>query len=170
MNNEISNILKLKGIDLFNLPLKSQYRVINFSGTADGTVLTPRFNILDFNNKYLIIKSFRCVPYYASEAIDFLFSDATSETIPAGDRINRIFDNFTTGASFRMQINEANIQMFEPFGNEQYNLDLFLDNIYYLYPEKLQSLNCYCNARIDSDLGGTLASPYVKIILEIYLI
>ena len=56
-------------------------------------------------------------------------------------RIERVFDFITIGTRINLSINGARSSMFSATGAAGgYAADLFLDNIFYKYPEKLQSL------------------------------
>ncbi len=159
------------GFNVFNIPLKSQYTVLSFEGLADGTILTPKFNADLIQTRRLVIKSFRVVPYYSVESLDIWLDDGvnpvTTETLPAHTRINRIFDDFVFGTTIEFLINGSTINWF-PGGNG-YNLDLWLDNIFYKYPAAVNTMEVYINSRVYGAVAG-LVAPEVKVLIECYIV
>jgi len=165
-----------EALEFIALPLKTQYKVLTWYGNADGVNnLTPAFDLNVILNKKIIIKSIECIPYYVNDSEDVEFSDGTTETIPAGARVNRVFDmysNLALGAHlFRMIINGSIV----PFSlNDERGVpppDFKFDNIYYRYPEKIQNIDILYGTEILEDLTtpGTPIHPNVKIFIECYL-
>lgn len=157
---------------LFNKRLTSKYRIFTFYGVADGTPLTGIANLNDFIGRDIIIKSIRFIPYANGDTIDFLFFDGvttTTETIINNTRLVRIFDDFVAASLIRYTINGNEI-IFKSGTTSGYPIDLFVDNINYQFPEKFQTLEISINARINSDLAGTLVAPNIKVVTECYLI
>jgi hypothetical protein len=98
-------------LDLFNLPLKSQYKMLLFSGRADGTDLVPGFDFQIINNKKVVIKSIKIVPYYFGIGVDISLDDGAgtviNENTYANQRINRLFDDFVSDATFDGYVKQA---------------------------------------------------------------
>ena len=115
-------------LDLFNLPLKSQYKMLLFSGRADGTDLVPGFDFQIINNKKVVIKSIKIVPYYFGIGVDISLDDGAgtviNENTYANQRINRLFDDFVSGTRIRFFINGSSINFF-PSDGVLYPLDIF---------------------------------------------
>lgn len=162
---------KLEGeLSLLTLPLKSEYRILEWDGVANGTPLAfgGGFTIADIRNRVMIIKSFKLIPYYAHDGIDFNFSDGTTETVFNNTRINRLFDFITVGTNIDFILNGVPLVMFMA---DDYPADLFVDNIYYKYPENLQTIVVQVNMRVVEDLStGAAATPNVRVVVECYLI
>ena len=158
------------GLNVFNVPLKSNYTVLSFEGDADGTPLVQRFNNDLIETRNIIIKSFRIIPYYRLESVDIWLDDGvnpvTTETLPANTRCNRIFDDFVFGTTIVFLINGSTVNWFA--GANGYNLDLWLDNIFYKYPAAVQNMAVSVNSRVLGNVGG-LASPNVKVLIECYI-
>jgi hypothetical protein len=171
-----------KVLDIFSLPLISQYRFFQFSGRADNTNLTPNFALVDIQGRYIIIKGIKIVPYYEAASIDLTLSDGVTvnnETIPAQARINRIFDVYDFGCQLTLLINGSPVELFPsevlivpPAGDGNVPLDLDLDNLFYKFPAKLTSLDMRLDAQIFSSIvgGGVADQPLVKIFLQCYLL
>jgi hypothetical protein len=164
-------------IDLLSLPFISKYRLLLWTGTADGTLLTPRFNINDLLNRYMVIKSFKIVPYYIDNSEDLYLDDGAgtvfTETIRADLRINRIFDAFSVGTVVILRINDAVADMFGNDGSGvSYPIDISEDNIYYKYPEKINQLSLAITADVTDTLNGAVnyQNPAVKVTMGVYLI
>lgn len=166
-----------QALNLFTLPLISQFKYYQFSGRADNTNLLPNFNIADIRNRYLIIKAIKIVPYYEAASID-LYLGAEAETIPANCRINRIFDVYDFGCQLTVIINGVAQPIFPnevlivpPFGDGNIPLDLDIDNIFYKYPEKISTFNIRLDAQIFSDIQGVaIDQPLVKVFLQVYVL
>ena len=97
-----------------------------------------------------------------------------TETIPADYRMNRIFDSFDEGTKVALLLNGNPSNIFFNVGialGVGFPLDLSLDNIYYRYPEKIQTWDIQINARAIVDLqGGLDAAPQVKVVCECYIL
>lgn len=155
---------------LIDLPLKSEYRILEWDGRADGTDLAfgGGFAITDIQKRVMIIKSFRLIPYYSADGIDFNFSDGTTETVFNNTRINRLFDFITAGTNIDFILNDIPLVMFMA---DDYPADLFVDNVYYKFHEKIQSIAVRVNMRVVQDLStGAAATPNVRVVVECYLI
>jgi hypothetical protein len=161
-------------LKLLALPLISEYRCLAFSGPADGTVLTPSFDITLFNNRYIIIKRFAIYNYYPESGVDIFMSDGTVEAIGGNYRINRLFDAFANSTSVRMSINGNVLPIFTTAGviaQGQYPADLDVDNIFYKYPEKIQQFGIQVWTTLVDDLQAVSeVNPSIKVVLECYLI
>jgi len=177
IKKEISDQLNKKldaDLTLFNIPLKSRYNVLMFNGRADGTDLTPGFNINQIAGRTLIIKSFRIIPYYFGIGVDISLDDGAgtvmNEATYANQRINRIFDDFVAGTRINLLINGNTIDLF-PGGGQTFPLDVWFDSIMYKHPAKIETLNCQVLSRVINDLTtGALVAPNVKVMIECYLI
>jgi hypothetical protein len=180
MNNNIekriSNLEKM--MEVFGLPLISEYRVLAFHGLADGTPLTLSngITIADIRNRIFVLKSLKIIPYYSANGIDISLTDGvttTNEITFNNTRVERVFDFITVGTFLSVAINGSNLPMFHNVGGAAggYPLDLFIDNILYKFPEKLQTLGVSVNSRAVLDLTtGAADTPNVKVIIECYLI
>jgi len=163
-------------IDLLTLPLKSEYKVLVFKGAANGGDLTPFFNLDIITGRRMVIKSIRLIPYTSGDYVDFYTNDGAgtilTETIQANLRINRLFDDFVFGASIYFRINQNPLPMF--VNNVlAYPLDLWIDNVFYLFPEKVQEIVVRVNGRVEQDISGVaggLVSPNILVQVECYLI
>ena len=171
-----------KALDIFSLPLISQYRFYQFSGRADNSLLTPNFNLADIQNRILVIKGIKIVPYYEDASIDLTLSDGVTvnnETIPANCRINRIFDVYDYGCQLTVIINGGAVPLFPqevvivpPFADGNVPIDLDLDNIFYKFPERITNFQMRLDAQIFESIvgGGAVDNPLVKIFVQCYLI
>ena len=145
-------------LDIFTLPLISQFKYLQFNGRADNVNLIPNFNFSEIQGKYIIIKGIKIVPYYEDASIDMYLGVAT-ETIPGNCRINRVFDAFAFGTNLTIFINEVAARIFPqytaivpPFVGGNVPLDLDDDNIFYKYPEKISSLDIAVDSLIFNDI------------------
>lgn len=160
---------------LLELPLISRYRVITFYGTADGTVLNQGFDIEDFRNRTLVIKSVQLVPYVGASItyMDFFVSDGTvnnEETLPSGIRITRVLDRFGSGARIDFLINGTPIGIFPSSAVRGYPLDLHIDNIYYWYKEKIDTFDVSVLSVVMNARTGASGTPQIKVVVEVYII
>ena len=157
-------------LDLLSLPFKSTYRVLSWQGAADGTLLTPDFNLVDIIGKLLVIKSIKLIPYYSAAAVDMYVNDGATtnaETVPINARIDRLFDVFGQGTLLNLRINGGPVNLF----NAVFPLDVDLQNIYFKYPEKIQDLTLQVTALVIMDLeAATTQNPNIKVNMEVYLI
>jgi hypothetical protein len=172
VSNQLRNYIDDE-ITLFNLPLKSQFKVLVFTGRADGTDLTPAYQPLDIDGRIIVVKSIKIVPYYFGIGIDISLDDGAGTVINEAtynnQRINRLFDDFVAGTTIRFQINGTTVNFFP--GNLCFPLDLWIDNIMFKYPEKVQTLNFQVLSSVINDLTtGALVNPNVKVMIECYLI
>ena len=167
---------------MLNLPFISKFKVFQFSGLADNNNLTPNFNLVDIQGRYLVIKAIKIVPYYVSVAnIDLVLSDGVNintEVIPGNLRINRLFDVYDYGVQLSVFINGSRIDMFPtevpivpPAADGNVPMDLDLDNIYYKFPEKISSFDIAIDGQVCDDLeAGHFIAPNVKVFIQCYLI
>lgn len=182
-NDAYSQLPKeLKDLTLLDLPLKSQYRALLFYGLADGSNLNKAFDVNDLRKRFIVIKSFKIVPYTVSTYIDFFTTDSGatetwSETIPANSRVNRVFDNYNNGAEIKLIINGMPLNLFTSVGQsigvtvKGYPGDLFVDNLFYLYPEKLVDFDISVDLKLFDDIdAATTVNPNLKVVVECYLI
>jgi len=171
-------------IDLLTLPLISRFKYLQFNGLADGTLLVPNFNVGDLVGRYFILKGVRIVPEYPPAAAiyqDFYVTDGITvnqELIPGNTRINRIFDESAIGTTLNLLFNGSSSDIFPqyaaivpPLVGGNVPLDLDVDNIFYKYPEKIETLNVSVLSSIFQTLNvpATLA-PNVKVFVQCYLL
>ena len=161
-------------IDLFSLPLISQYRALLWYGDADGTTLTPNFDTGSIQDRTLVIKSVRLFPYAATAIIDFYVNDGTvsnSETLPIGARLTRVIDNFNLGARIDFKINGTPVGLFPSDADGGYPIDLFVDNIYFHYSEKVQTFEVAITGDVLDDIeANTTQTPSIKVLVECYIL
>jgi len=158
-------------LDLISLPLISQYRVLVFFGRADGSDLTPSFSIDTLTENYFVLKSLKLIPYADADIIDFYVSDGTTdneETIVARQRLTRVVDDFLVGAQIDFKINGTPVGLFDTLPDAGYPMDLELDNIFYLYPEKLETLTLNITGIVYSLNVNTTSNPFIKVVVECY--
>lgn len=175
--NETKKPVIEQALNLFTLPLISQFKYYQFSGRADNTNLFANFNLADIRNRYLIIKAIKIVPYYEVASID-LYMGVDSETIPALARINRVFDVYDFGSLLTVEINGVAQPIFPsevlnigPNVGGNIPLDLDIDNIYYKYPEKISTFNIRLDSQIFSNIEtGAVDQPLVKVFFQVYVL
>ena len=166
----------VKDLTLQELLMKSQYRCLVFSGVADGVAdLVPSFNIADLQDRYLIIKSVRLVPYTDQAFIDFVVDEtgvSWTETIPINTQVNRIFGSFGDSCNITMRLNDTPNKMFSQAPTENdFPADLHIDNIFYLFPEKLVNWTFNVTMNLIQNLETAAESnPNVQVVVECYLI
>lgn len=166
-----------KELNLFTLPLISQYRALVWGGPANGAFMVPTFNLNDIIGKTIVIKSLKLVPYsQVANYIDISFSDGTTETIPQFARLDRLFDDYRDGFRIQLGINGTELGLFgwvlSPAGwTVGYPADFFVDNIFYKFPETVQDITLQITGRVFDDIqAGTQDNPFLKVIVECYLI
>lgn len=174
-NLEISIKQLNENLSLINLPLISKYRVITFHGTTNGLPLTQLFNIQEIIGRTLVIKSIR-FDYYVLEQpfSDIELTDGvtiTNELLQRGARINRVFDD-DTGMQFNFKINGSPAGIFgNLLAGVSYPADLNLDNIYFKFPEKIQTMEMtVTGGLLDSPGTGNRLPQTVKVTMECYLL
>ncbi|MCH8035304.1 MAG: hypothetical protein IH950_16315 [Bacteroidetes bacterium] len=164
---------------ILDLPLKSDYRALLWTGLADGTNLTLRFAIGDLVGRSIVLKSFSIYPYTSQASEDFFVEDSGAteqwvETIAIEYRMNRIFDAFEEGTKVNLLFNGVQSNIFFNTGislTHGFPLDLSLDNIFYKFPAKIQTWDIQINARAIVNLqAGMDASPNVKVVCECYIL
>jgi hypothetical protein len=166
-----------KHLDLLSLPLISQYRVLSFTGVSNG-ILVNNFDPAVVFGKYIVIKSLKVYPYANGNVVDIFLDDGAGnvfkETQIVNSRLNRIFDVSVGGLDLQLFFNGSNISFSQRFGTlvEPYPLDLNLDNIFYRFPEKIQTIQMIANALIYTDMqaGAGTAACQLKILMEIYVL
>ncbi|MBK9285058.1 MAG: hypothetical protein IPM51_12195 [Sphingobacteriaceae bacterium] len=169
-----------RALDLFSLPLISQFKVYQFSGRADNSDLVGNIPQTDIQGRSIVVKGIRIVSYYENNSIDLYVDDGgttAAETIPGNNRINRLFEVYDFGCQLTFFINNAPVQLFPaetlivpPAGDGNVPLDLDIDNIFYKYPEKIQSIGFRVDARITEDiLNNVVQPPLVKVFLQCYI-
>lgn len=173
-----------QALDLFTLPLISQFRYFQFNGLADGTPLVPNFQAADVLGKTIVIKSVRIVPYYVAGGVvnqDFYVTDGATinqELIGGNCRINRLFDVFSYGCLLEVIINGSALPIFPnsvpivpPFVGGNSTLDLDVDNIFYKHSVKANSFDVTVDAQIFNVLNvPAIVVPNVKVFIGCYLI
>jgi len=160
----------LQGLDLLTLPFKAQYKVLSFYGAADNTILNKDFSDVDLIGRELIIKSFKIVNYAQEPTIDFELSDGTKETIPIGYRLPRLIDRWGTGTTITFLINNSNLPLFNNVaGLSHLPADLSLDNIFYHYSQKVQTINLRIFSQVLTTYVPAFGNPLVKVIVECYI-
>lgn len=166
-------------IPINELPLKSKFKALLFYGTADGSLLSKAFDVNDLKKKIIVIKSFRIVPYSVGTMVDLYVNDGATtskETIPANSRINRLFDFYNLGARIDFLLNGTPLTFFQSVDAsgvpvDGYPVDLWIDNIFYKYPEKVSDIDLKITAKVYDDIeAATTVNPLVKVIVECYLI
>lgn len=171
-------------LSLITLPLISRYRYLQFNGLADGSLLTPNFDMRDLQNSVLVLKGIKIIPEYVGGGAvnqDLYLTDGVTvnqELIPGNTRINRLFDDSAYGTTLRFFINESVVPIFPQFtpivpplvaGNVP--LDLDIDNIYFKYDAKVNSIGVSVDAQIFNVLNVPAAvTPNVKVFIQCYLI
>jgi len=163
-------------LDLMRLPLISQYRVLVFFGTADGSVFSQGFNINDLIGRTIVIKAVRLIPYARVNTDDFFVNDgavSNTETLPARARLTRVVDDFTSSTIIDFLINGVPIGIFPTSADGGYPADLHVDNIYFWYREKVQTFNVAVTSNVYIDLeAGTLGTggTFMKVLVEVYIL
>jgi hypothetical protein len=128
-----------------NIILNSQYHCLAYAGQAGQVVpvnIPASFNQQIFSNKNLLIKSIKLIPYAWENTIDLSLSDGTTETVPPNMRLQRTMERFSASVDIRLLINGAVVNVFsiDAGGNNWFPLDLSVDNIYYNYKSKVQTV------------------------------
>lgn len=163
-------------LDLMRLPLISQYRVLVFFGTADGSVMGQGFAIGDLIGRSIVIKSVRLIPYARVDTEDFFVNDGTvsnTETVQAGQRLTRVIDTFSAGTIIDFLINGVPIGIFPSTAAGGYPADLHIDNIYFWYREKVQTFNVSITSNVIIAMAAdTLGTGGIleKVIVEVYIL
>lgn len=173
-------IKSLKSVfDLFALPMQSQFRVLQFDGFATGVPLTPNFNINEIRGRTIVIKGIKVQPFYSDAVnVDISLTDGVTtnnETIPVNYSIERVFEFYGGATWLNILINGQTIPIFQPFdgvtNNGNASLTTDLDNIFYKYPAKLETLDCNCIGVVYSNIDlGLSSNPLVKVFIQCYLI
>ncbi len=166
---------KLSFTSLLELPLKSHYRVITFFGAADGAILNQGFDIAALQQRTLVIKSVKLIPYNATigTIVDFFVTDGVTnneEILPVESRLPRVIDNFTSGTVIDFLINGVPIGIFPSAGVGGYPIDLHVDNIYYWFKERVETFDISITGFISHARTGALITPNMKVVVEIYLL
>jgi hypothetical protein len=169
VNNKFKDLKD--SLDIISLPFKSQYQILTWMGLFDGALLTPLFDVNILIGRTIIIKSIRFVPYADGNFIDISLNDGVTianETIPDLARLERIFDVYDQGNTFRFIINGVNCLTSD---DNRVTSDFFVDNIFYKYPNKIQTIEVSMQALVVDDLAAqTFDNPNGKCFVECYLI
>lgn len=155
---------------LENIIINSQYRVIAFSGRANGTFLNQNFLFNAIDKKRMLIKSIRLIPY-AFVQTDVLWNSTTGDqfSVPPLARIPTVIDTFTTSPRITIEINGTRQDIFPSVTPGAYTMDLFVDNIYSNYKSKVSTLNVSVLGDVFVDLPtGTPGAPTIKVLIECY--
>lgn len=159
-------------LSIFNLPLISKYKVFSFSGRANGALLSLNFSIDEILGRLVTVKSIRIIPYYFGVGNDIWLFDGVTNSVEAtynNQRIVHLLDDFVSGTKIDFLINGGNTGIFPDTG-VLYPLDINLDNIFYKYPEKIQSINFQITSNVINDLTtGALVNPNIKVLVECYV-
>lgn len=173
VNNQFEDLKK--SLEMLNLPLISQYKVLAWAGTSNGALLAPQFDINILRARIITIKSFRIVPYYpAGLAVmtDIFLDDGVTQTvevIPNSARINRLFDLTTTGTGITFRIND-NPVLFDTLVATPMPMDLWLDNIYYKHPSPVSTIDIAVTGTVVTNLQTQATdNPAIKVYAECYL-
>jgi len=169
-----------KELSIFSVALQKTYKLLSFEGLADGTAMTPQFDLEEIRGKTLIIKSIRLIPYAngAGAITDISMNDggATTWSEALGDnvRLDRITDLFNEGTAIRLLLNGAPCSVFsQVFTNAtgQYIPDLWEDNIFYKFPAKLQTISMAIFSTVADDLvtPGASVPVNMRVLLGCYL-
>jgi len=163
---------KITANSLDSIILNSQYTCLVFWGRSDGSQLVQNFNQLIIRGKRILIKSIRILPYAFADS-DVFYNATTGDhyTVPGGGRLINVVDDMTTSARIEFFINEFLMNFFPTYiGTQGYPLDLFLDNIYYNFKEKVESLRISVDGNVYTDLSGVAQNnPWIKLLVECYL-
>jgi len=167
-----------KSLEIFSLPMQSQYRILTWNGLANG-LLAPVFDINSIIGRYIVIKGFQIVSYYQVAGEDISLTDGVTintETIGANIRVQRCLDTYTPVAlnyNFQIIINGNVLSLFQinaPTGCLP--PDFQVDNIYYKHPAKVSTMQVlYVNEILTLMVAPfTTQVPLVKVFVECYLI
>lgn len=171
MENEKSFIKSLNP-DLESIILNSKYQILVFQGRSDGANLQPNFNINIIRGMRVLIKSIRLIPYAFSESDVFFDNTNTVHfTVPAGGRLINVVDEFSTTARIDLFVNGGLLPIFPTYiGNIGYPLDLYVDNIYFYYKAKVETINMSVTGNVMIDLNtGAVEAPNLKVLIECYI-
>lgn len=176
IKKEIDSVVEKKlskYLEIFNLPLTSQFKMLLWTGTANSTALTPAFNLQDIIGKIITIKSIKIVPYYstAGGGIDVSFSDGTTETIPQNVRIDRLFDRYgANGTVMNFAINDTILPIMRDVATIGFPLDTYIDNVYYKFPNPVANITMSVLATVcDNLVTNSSVNPFVRVVVECYL-
>jgi len=145
IKNVVSNAVGNKVSPLENIILNSQYHCLAYAGQAGQVVprnIPASFNQEILANKNVLIKSIKLIPYAWENTIDLSLSDGTTETVPPNMRLQRTMERFSAAVDIRLIINGGFVNVFsiDAGGNNWFPLDLSVDNIYYNYKSKVQTI------------------------------
>ena len=164
--------------ELFSIPMQSNFKVLQFSGLADGSSLTPSFNLNEVRGRTIVIKGIKFVPFYNEVTnTDISLTDGVtvnSEPIPQNFSIDRIFEYYVGTGFARLAINGKPV-IFTPFDGVTNNgncaLNLELDNIYYKFPAAVETFEFFYDAFILNDITtATRSNPLLKVFIQCYII
>ncbi len=177
------SLLSLKdSLETFALPFKSQFKQLTFQGLANNLDLVKNYNDDDLRGKYILIKSIKVIPYYINASQDISLTDGVNnfiETIPQSIRVNRLLDNFFANSFLTILINNAPLNLFtslnqsiiplNPLHLVNYDLGSEIDNIYFKYPEKVDSLSVrFLGEMLSTFNPQTEDNLYVRVYIQCY--
>ena len=157
------------------------YFCFTFHGVADGTPLTPGFDLENIRNRFIILKSFRIIPYYApveepgNQPVDIFLNDGVTQTVEVVQplsRINRLFDTYNNNCHINFRINSSPVTIFQSqvITNPGYPLDLWIDGINFKYLSRLQSIDLSIWGNVVDNLQTAQeTNPLIKVVIECYL-
>lgn len=169
----INNMAKKLGgafSPLENIIINSQYKILAFSGRADGTTLGRNFLLNSVVNKRMLIKSVKLIPY-AFIQTDVLWNATSGDqfAVPGLAKIPTVIDTFTTSSRISLIINGTRQNIFASNIGGAYTLDLFVDNIYFNYKARIETIDFQVTGDIFTDLpAGTTGNPLIKVLIECY--
>jgi len=175
--DEINLVLQKELISpLEHIVLNSQYFVLQFNGLSDGSDMNPLFPLNVVQGKRMLLKSIRLLPYSNGES-DILWNKTSGDhfTIPDNFRLHQVEDIYPTQTRITFEINGTALNMFpvdvQPIpASPMYNLDLFVDNVYYNYKSKITSLNFKVDGSYCNDFEATTTvEANMKVLIECYL-
>lgn len=161
---------------LDDLVLNGDYKCLMFFGRSDGSNMIPNFNVDMIRDRAMLIKSVRLIPYAFTDSTDVFFDETNTihYTVPAGGRLINLIDEYSTSTRINIIINGMQQPILPTYiGNVGYPLDFFVDNIYYLYPEKIFEMDVNANGVIIDDLDPLnvhTEAPNLKFLIECYLL
>jgi hypothetical protein len=171
-------------LNLNTLPFISQFKVLAFQGSANGSVLTNMFSDTEVSGKRVVIKSLKIVPYYNNgfgNNVNFFLRDKIagvdySEIINANDLLsqNFIYEGFNSGR-IELKINGVNCIFPTPTVNSNSYTSLKdFDNMFFYFPEKISTITLLTEFVYKTDISENIQFDFdnmlVKVFLEVYLL
>lgn len=161
----------------------NEFKVLNFIGNTGGVDLVPDFNLNEIRQKYFTLKRFKVVPYAnqtSTETVLKMYGSTPDLVNPAyylmthrAFRLDKDFllDNAQLGLHINFRINSIPLGIFAT-QNVGFPIDFDSDNIFSVFPEKLQDLTISLNASYNenyTDIASPNVTYRVKVIIEGYL-